>query len=113
MPLIVVMEDDLVVRDLVVRILEVTGYSVQAFEDAAPALESVAWDEVDLVLSDLMMPTPGDLAVRTLRSRGITVPVILMSGQLDPDRLAGLDVQATLAKPFRVNELLQTVQSVL
>jgi len=110
---VVVLEDDSVVRHLVVRILEMSGHSVQAFEDASFALKEVGWDDVDLLISDLMMPLPGDDAVRALRARGIRVPAIIMSGQLEETRLNGLDIQGTVAKPFKLSELMQAVNAIL
>lgn len=110
---VVLFEDDPVVRDLVSRILEMRGHAVDAYEDAADALDSLCWAGVDLLLSDLLMPTPGDQAVAALRAKGVAVPIIIMTGQLDTGRLARLDIQAVVEKPFKLTELMHKVEQVL
>ena len=57
---LVVLDDDDSLRKAMVLALEREGHEVQDFEDASPALDEVDFDEVDLVVSDLVMPTPGD-----------------------------------------------------
>ncbi len=66
---IVVMDDENTIRVAITRVLERDGHEVLAFEDAAPALEEVNWEEIDLVVSDLVMPTPGDQFILILQSR--------------------------------------------
>ena len=114
MATIVVMDDEQAVRDIVVRMLEMKDHTVMAFSDARPALDSVNFDEVDLVITDLQMPTPGEEAIQVLRSRGSRVPVIVMSGYLGErsvDGLAALGAQAFLMKPFKISSFLQVVQT--
>ncbi len=116
MATIIVMEDDAIVRDLVVRILEMKGHRVCAFEDARPVLETVDFKQVDLIVTDLQMPTPGDEAIRVIRSRGIETPVVVMSGTLDADRvdeLKSLGVQGFIEKPFSLVELLSQIESLI
>ncbi len=116
MATIVVMDDDDVVRGVLVRVLKMHGYTVLAFPDARPALDTVDFGEVDLVITDLSMPMPGDVAVEELRGRGIKVPVIVVSGHI-PDHTAQhlvfVGVQKILNKPFNLLELLDIVQSLV
>jgi DNA-binding response OmpR family regulator len=86
---------------------------VQAFEDAGPALETADFEQADLIITDLQMPTPGNEAVRVIRSRGVHTPVLVMSGALDADKmdnLKSLGVQEFLEKPFNLRELLSRIQ---
>ena len=113
MATIVVMEDDPIVRDLVGRVLEMKGFTVHTFEDAKPALETVDFEQVDLVITDLQMPTPGEEAIRAIRRRGIQTPILVMSGYIDAakeDELNALGVQDIVKKPFKLLDLLTAVQ---
>ena len=57
---IVVMDDEASVRGVLQRALQMDRHEVLAFEDATLALEEVDFNEIDLVITDLVMPTPGD-----------------------------------------------------
>lgn len=116
MATIVVLEDDEIIRDLIVRILERHGYTVLPFIDARPALDGVDFDAVDLVITDLSMRTPGDVAVQELRARGIVIPVIVVSGHVPEDTaqyLVSLGIHTILRKPFKLLELLNIVRSLV
>ncbi|MCZ6634712.1 MAG: response regulator [bacterium] len=113
---IVVMDDDAAVRDTVEAALKRDGHEVQVFEDAAPALDEVDFDEVDLVVSDLVMPTPGDQFMLVLQYDGIEVPVVIISANLNEERvdyLKELGAKAVLEKPFEIKELLDIVKAAL
>ena len=113
---IVVLDDDEIVRNVVVRTLELDRHTVQAFPDARPALEQVDFDQVDLVITDLSMPTPGEIAIRTLRSRGIQIPILVMSGHVEEDKaryLISLGAQQIINKPFSLKNLLNVVQTLI
>lgn len=110
------MDDENTIRVAITRVLERDGDEVQAFEDAAPALEQVNWDEVDLVVSDLVMPTPGDQFVLILQQEGVEVPIIILSANLNKERIQYLEelgVEMTIAKPFEFAQLLEAVNEVL
>ncbi|MDP6038249.1 MAG: response regulator, partial [Candidatus Latescibacteria bacterium] len=117
MPKIVVMEDDDVVRGLLVKLVKSRGDEALAFEDAQLALDAVDFGAVDLVLTDLNMPTPGDKAVRQIRAEGIQTPVIMLTGQLLPDAyresLVALGECRIMAKPFRLRELLAAMDDMM
>ncbi len=113
MATIVVIDDELSVRDVIARILRLNGHEVLAFEDGAPALAEADFDTVDLVVTDLRMPTPGDRVIETLQKQGIEVPVIVLSGCLDSTQvrnLTAMKVKEILEKPFELSELLDSVQ---
>jgi CheY-like chemotaxis protein len=65
------------------------------------------------VLLDMMMPNlDGVDVVRRLRASGVSVPVVLCSGDLDAARERGLDpgqVQGMLQKPFDGSQLLEAI----
>ena len=116
MATIVVIDDEQAVRNVIVRALQQEGHEVLAFEDAAPALDDVNFDEVDLVITDLVMPTPGDQFILILRQDEVEVPVIVLSGYLNEDRieyLKDLGVQQVLEKPLEVSQLLKMVREIV
>lgn len=113
---IVVMDDEATVRNVLERALKMKGHEVLAFDDAAPALDEVNFDEIDLVITDLVMPTPGDQFVLILQQEDIEVPIIVLSAHLTEARtqyLRELGVNRILEKPFEVADLLKVVQSVI
>jgi len=111
---IVVMDDEEGVRRVLTRALEIQGHEVLAFEDARPALDAVDFKAVDLVVTDLQMPTTGDRAIRELKDRGVAVPVMVLSGRLDngkADELMALGVQWVMRKPIDLFGLLEAVEA--
>ena len=109
---IIVIDDDLFVRDVVSKALQMHGHDVEAFEDGGPALELADFEKADLLITDLRMPTPGDQVIASLKERGVKIPIIVLSGYLDKEqteRLEKLGVEQMLQKPFKVLELVQVV----
>ena len=111
---IAVVEDEGFVLRSVTWMLEKEGFEVVGYIDAAPALAECLFDEVDLILTDLAMPTRGEQLIKEVRSRGINTPIIVMSANLTQasnTSLAALGAQAVLQKPFDNDELLSMVNS--
>lgn len=101
---VLVVEDSASAREIVVRILQREGYTVQGVSSAREALESIDEHRPDLVLLDMMMPEMDGMdLLRTLRSRPETrdVPVIFLSALSDDERMrkaAELGAQGYLVK---------------
>ncbi|MFG2910010.1 response regulator transcription factor [Kitasatospora sp. NPDC048286] len=114
---LLVVDDEPALRDALESSLAFEGYEVATATDGYEALESVERDRPDLVLLDIMMPRMDGLtAVRRMRSRGDTVPVLMLTARdAVGDRVTGLDVGADdyLAKPFELDELLARVRALL
>ena len=116
MTTVLLMDDDENVLLTVGKFLTHAGYEVLDYPDAAPALDEVDFDAVDLIVTDFAMPTRGDQAIEIIRGRGITVPVIVISGALQAaeiEHLTDLGVDRILPKPFTVQELIRAVGEVL
>ncbi len=114
MATVVVIDDEEEIRRLMRFILQKQGHTVLLFEDAQPALDTVNFDEIDLVIMDLQMPTPGQEAIRIIRNRGSQVPIVAMSGHIDEDsesELSALGAQGVLPKPFRVSMLFDVMRT--
>jgi two-component system, NtrC family, nitrogen regulation response regulator NtrX len=99
------------------RAFRLAGHEATVCDNATKALEFAKTQSFDLILSDVVMPGKDGLSfLQDLRSQGITVPVIMMSGQAHIEmavratRLGALDF---LEKPVSTEKLLLTVENVL
>lgn len=113
---VLVVDDDLTIRDVVRRYLERDGHQVIVAGDGETALTLAGRDEPDLVVLDLMLPGIDGLQVcRTLRSRSAVPVVMLTALGEESDRIVGLQLGADdyVTKPFSPAELALRVTSVL
>lgn len=113
---VLVVDDDVMVRDVVGRYLGRAGYHVTVAGDGEEALRAADIAQPDLVVLDLMLPgLPGLEVCRRLRAAG-PVPVVMLTalGE-EEDRIAGLELGADdyITKPFSPRELVLRVASVL
>jgi two-component system, cell cycle sensor histidine kinase and response regulator CckA len=110
---ILVIEDDAAVRRITERILTASGYDVIAAPDGVAALGLPGLADVDLVVTDVVMPgMPGPQLVDELRRRRPGLPAIFMSGYTD--RPGALPAGATfVSKPFARQALLESVATEL
>ena len=112
---ILVVEDDKTVGQYVKRGLEEQQYIADWVTDGTEALRVASTVPYDLIILDLRLPgMPGIEVLRTLRDRGITVPVLVLTAQdsveFKVDALrAGADDYVT--KPFSFEELLARVEA--
>ena len=113
---VLVVDDDVTVRDVVRRYLELAGHEVELVGDGESALRRFAEREPDLVVLDLMLPGVDGLEVcRRLRVRSAVPVVMLTALGEEEDRIAGLQLGADdyVTKPFSPRELALRVTSVL
>ena len=118
MPRILVIDDDTAVRTTVRLLLERAGYEIVEAADGKEASRML--DGLDLVITDLLMPeVDGVDLIALIRREGHKVPVIAMSGGGKVDSKSYLEVAralgayATIAKPFDLEHLLETVRDAL
>jgi CheY-like chemotaxis protein len=116
--LILVVDDEAVIRDVTQKTLEAAGYQVVTAEDGAQAISRYAQhrDRVALVLTDMMMPVmDGPALARALRRLDPGVRIVTASGLAPASRTAAgeTDLAHSLAKPYSANVLLKTVRAVL
>ena len=105
---IIVLDDEVVILNMVQECLSMDGHKVTVFSDAEPTLTEFDFDLVDLVITDLKMPTSGEVFIKELRDRNIQIPIIVMSGRISQETseiLGKLNVGAVLTKPFTLIEL--------
>jgi two-component system phosphate regulon response regulator OmpR len=114
---ILVVDDDLRLRDLLKRYLTEQGFAVETVPDGAAMDHSLRRTRYDLMVLDLMLPGEDGLAIcRRLRASGNGVPVIMLTAKGDDvDRIVGLEMGADdyLAKPFNPRELVARINAVL
>jgi two-component system chemotaxis response regulator CheY len=116
-PRILVVDDDVDIRDFIDWVLTAYGYRADTTADSAGAWKALRARNYDLLITDHNMPkVTGIELVRALRSERMTLPVVLMSGTLPEEALvqnSSLQLAGTLLKPFTMEELVGTVTKVL
>ncbi|PZS37141.1 MAG: DNA-binding response regulator [Pseudonocardiales bacterium] len=113
---VLVVDDDVLVRDVVSRYLGRAGYQVTVAGDGEQALRAAHAYPPDLVVLDLMLPgIPGLEVCRRLRAAGPMPVVMLTALGEEEDRILGLELGADdyITKPFSPRELVLRVASVL
>jgi two-component system copper resistance phosphate regulon response regulator CusR len=112
---ILVIEDDRTLGQYVRRGLEEQRFHVDLVEDGLEGLRHASGGQYDLVILDLRLPgMTGIEVLRTLRDRGLTVPILVLTAQDAVDfkvqaLRAGADDYVT--KPFAFEELLARVEA--
>ncbi|MBK1668436.1 hypothetical protein CKO28_10355 [Rhodovibrio sodomensis] len=116
--LVLVVDDDDLVRDMVAASLTRAGYRVVLAADGSAAIDQLGARTPDLILTDLFMPNcDGIELLRSGLLRTSDIPVIAMSGGYAGIDLLGasrtLGATATIAKPFLPGELIDLVRGTL
>ena len=112
---ILVVDDELGIRDLLQEILNDEGHTVEVAENAAQARAARLRERPDLVLLDIWMPdTDGVTLLKEWSSSGaLTMPVIMMSGHATIDtavEATKIGALAFLEKPITLQKLLKAVE---
>jgi len=116
MTTILVVEDDLTVREALTRDLRAEGFEVLSAADGVSGLQAARDVSPDLVLLDLMLPGLDGLSVCRAIRRGSDVPIIVLTARgTEMDRIAGLEMGADdyVVKPFSTGELLARIRAAL
>ena len=116
MPNILVVDDELGIRDLLSEILNDEGHNVETAENAAEARAARQRARPDLVLLDIWMPdTDGVTLLKEWSVAGLlTMPVVMMSGHATIDtavEATRIGAHAFLEKPITLQKLLKTVEN--
>jgi DNA-binding response OmpR family regulator len=113
---LLVVDDDLTVREVVVSYLRAAGHDVTEAADGESALAAFRRDEPHLVVLDLMLPGVDGLEVCRRMRESSDVPVVMLTalGE-EQDRVLGLKLGADdyVTKPFSPRELVLRVDSIL
>ena len=112
---LLVIEDERVLCETIVRSLRRLAYSVDHCYEGDKALELLGTERYDLVLLDLNLPGKDGMTVlRTFRQRDRKTPVLILSARSEvKDKVEGLDAGANdyLSKPFHLAELEARIRS--
>ncbi len=116
-PHILVVDDERVIREILAEFLTLEGYAVRTVEDGEKALTELRIRPYDLVITDLKMPRISGLQLlEKIGQENIPVLTILMTGfgtvetAIEAMKRGAYDY---LLKPFKVEEVIQTVQRAL
>ncbi len=113
---ILIAEDEVTLRDFIVRNLQIRGFKVLEANNGLEALAIWEREEPHLLILDVMMPRMDGLEVcKRVRSHS-TVPIIVLTAlDAESDKVTALDLGADdyLTKPFGVEELLARIRAVL
>ena len=113
---LLVVEDDLAVRNLVATTLDVHGYAHAEAENGTQALMDLVSSKPDLMILDLGLPDmDGVEIIRKVRGWSSLPIIVLSARQDDADKVEALDAGADdyLVKPFSVEELLARLRVAL
>ena len=117
MPRILVVDDELLIRDLLYDFFSSRNYEIILAESGTKALDVLGAEDVDLILTDLKMPDMDGLEM--IKKAGADKngpPVIIMTGfpsiesAIEAIRLKVADY---IIKPFNINRLFESIESVL
>lgn len=114
---LLIVEDNLSLRELMGETLEREGYVVETAEDYASAMDKLAGYSYDCILLDLNLPGGSGLDIlKEIKRCGAKQNVIIVSARdsID-DKVLGLELGADdyLAKPFHLAELVARIRSVI
>ncbi len=114
---ILVVDDELLIRDLLYDFFTNQGWEISIAEDGQKAIDFLKNREYDIILTDLKMPDMNgmDLTGR-IRSLHSDLPVIIMTGYPSLDsalEALRFKVDDYIIKPFNVNQLFKVVKKVV
>ncbi|ADN74422.1 two component transcriptional regulator, winged helix family [Ferrimonas balearica DSM 9799] len=114
---VLVVDDDMRLRNLLERYLVEQGFQVRSAADSEQMDRHLERENFHLLVLDLMLPGEDGLSIcRRLRQKGNEIPIVMLTAKGDEvDRIIGLELGADdyLPKPFNPRELLARIKAVL
>ncbi len=111
---ILVVEDELSLRETLVYNLNRQGYTVHSASDGGSAVEVARACKPDLIILDLMLPVMDGLEVMRILRQEMNMPILMLTARDEEiDRVVGLEMGADdyMTKPFSMRELLARVKA--
>jgi twitching motility two-component system response regulator PilH len=112
---ILIIDDSRFTRSNIAKSLRNSSYEVLEADNGVAGLDMIIKHTPDFVITDLLMPEmDGFELLENLRSRGIAVPVIVMSADIQETtrrRIMELGAKTLLNKPFQSTTLLDTLRN--
>ncbi len=115
-PKILIVDDEFEIRENLVRIFELSNYTVYSAKDGIEALHLARLHFPDIILSDIMMPNMNGIELLKTIEQDIdlsTIPVLLLTARADQNAIKEslkLGAEVIINKPFDIDELLSTVE---
>lgn len=114
---VALIEDEALIREMIRLNLETKGYQVECFDAGEGFLDRLADAAYDVILLDIMLPgISGEDALKEIRKRGVTAPVMMVTAKGDVASKVGALLQGAddyLPKPFDIQELLARVAALI
>ena len=113
---LLIIEDEVTLRETLAYNLTQEGYQVTQSGDGAEALELARADKFDLIVLDIMLPGLDGLSFCRILRKEQTTPIIMLTARGgEVDRIVGLESGADdyIVKPFSLGEFLARVRAVL
>ncbi len=114
---ILVADDEEAVRRFVTRALEAHGHEAEGVADGAQALEALARDRFDLLLTDIVMPIMDGIALALKAARDYPdLRILMMTGFAEQKKRAyNLDtlIHDVISKPFNLEQIVAAVDAAL
>ena len=115
MPVILVVDDELSMREFLKILLEKEGYDVITASEATSAIDLIQKQNFDLVLSDVKMPGIGGLTLlEKIKEIDNSIPVIMITAFASPENAVIAMKSGAfdyITKPFKVDEILKIINS--
>jgi DNA-binding NtrC family response regulator len=116
-PTILVVDDELLIRDLLYDFFTGQGWSIAVAEDGDKALDLMQSRQIDLVLTDLKMPNMDGITLSTeLKESYPDLPIMIMTAYPSVDsavQALRLKLDDYIVKPFNINQLYKSVEKTL
>ena len=114
---VLVIDDELNIRELIAETLEADGYKVMQAETGARAVAVLASRPVDIVLCDIQLPdTSGIELASRIRVQQENIPIVMVTALVDADKAIDalkLGVSDYITKPFNLETLSRSIRSIL
>lgn len=116
--IILLADDEIMLRDLLAELLESNGYSVVKVSTGVEALKVLTEEiKADLVIIDYNMPEMNGLeCIQKIRELKFSMPIILSSGSLSVENTSSMEetgANSILAKPYEFESMLTTIQKLI
>jgi DNA-binding response OmpR family regulator len=116
-PSILIVEDEIDVREVMSEMMDYFGYATQIVGSGEEALDKLKDTSFDLIITDLGLPgIDGREMVKQIRTDGITTPILVTTGvELENDKAVFEKYCACdfIQKPFRVDDLNRRISNLL
>jgi len=116
-PLVLVVEDDAVIRKVVSEVLDDRGFRTAAASNGSEALDRLDSEIPDVLVLDLLMPVMHGWAFMEnyfQKTNGVEIPIVVLSvNPVLPRSFDRYGVRRCIGKPFRVADLVEAVEGAL